>query len=819
MRPIKRPSTWCSSLLMGLAFAFSPSLLPTAQAQNVPPALKAIASDIPMITADELEGSRNEGLWKLEADGLKLIKRARTQMPNYAFKRSMGYNDEIRVSIDRPEKSNIHIFFRTTFPKDLSKMNGYSLNINGSSARLVRWDEGDLKSITKNTSTKAWPERIECSIILDGPKMVAEIYDPSKQKRIASFGIDDATHDGPSIGLQFNDQRKKNAVLRGLQVIPSPKGNGHPIYDRDAYLKPLTSAYVVTTDEHAKNDIRLEDCRKIDADYMPGHVIFQCMSEQIDAMLDKNRMLPEPMRFFEGGYNMRDPDYRKASQDLTCKTPMHCDLSQPIDPNKSSKDVEMALAYLKAYVPQCQKSIKNVRLETIGRSYLGYPIMALVLSNGNADKARPRILFNGAHHGLELMSTDFVFDIIESLCENPKKNSKYKNYLDAFEIWAIPIVNPDGTDLYFHSSQSYGRKNGRDVFAADHAKGLQTYLPKKVGNPASYSTYMRTRPNNLRAKEGVDLNRNYPLLWGFEKRASSDKPKHGWYRGTQAGSEPETQAMMMLALSEPFMASISFHTVSNKILVPYSIDSLKNPEQTENYAWQMAEAMSLAAGPQKDDIPYEVVKNIYSVDGTDQDYFRYVTGSLAYLIEGAYHNPVGDLRREGLDKSRPAWETFLELSMANHIVKVSTKDGEPLIADVDFSDTPQLNGERWMTHCSDGQLAQVCKPGTQRQITVKLYDGTSQSKTVQCLAGQSQTVSFVFEKPQDYTLEKAICRSTDVICATLYGTDALCEIKSGRCPSIKAAQSHCLIGENCVKDNERLGKHVCKTRDNNRGKK
>ena len=77
----------------------------------------------------------------------------------------------------------------------------------------------------------------------------------------------------------------------------------------------------------------------------------------------------------------------------------------------------------------------------------------------------------------------------------------------------------------------------------------------------------------IEATEGVDLNRNYPLGWGTLGESGSRSWPHAYtYRGEMAGSEPETQTIMMWAQSYQPAVVLSWHTMAHMILAPYTID-------------------------------------------------------------------------------------------------------------------------------------------------------------------------------------------------------------------------------------------------------
>lgn len=362
---------------------------------------------------------------------------------------------------------------------------------------------------------------------------------------------------------------------------------------------------------------------------------------------------------------------------------------------------------------------KLTRLVSIGRSHEGRPLWALAIGkNIRRRDSRPTILLNGAHHGVETFSIDLALDAAEVLLlrsgEQPTPtlrpdavlDRKVRRWLKDLVVWCVPVVNPDGVWTSLHGFQRSGRKNGRD--------------------------------NNENGKpdrgDGVDLNRNYPFRWGFlADKGSSPLPDSAYFRGPAAGSEPETQAMMRLADSEHFAASLSFHTGNVTVLAPYTIDSVTSPSQNE--AWIVAEELTvgLPRHPQGKDIT--VRRNIYPVDGTDQDYLRAQYGTLALLVEGARRDPTqAEARRQVTLAMRPIWTRLFDRYLDGPSVFGSVRDGKghPVTAELRIVEQTLNEQERWLTRCHDGHYdrflpgpgqytVQVSVPGLPpltRQITV-----------------------------------------------------------------------------------------------------
>jgi len=333
---------------------------------------------------------------------------------------------------------------------------------------------------------------------------------------------------------------------------------------------------------------------------------------------------------------------------------------------------------------------KLTRLVSIGRTHEGRNVWALAIGrNIRRNDGRPTMLVNGAHHGVETFSIDLAMDVAQVLLLRSGDSSatelrvdraldkKVQRWLKEYVVWCVPVVNPDGVWASLNGFPRTGRKNGRD--------------------------------NNGNGKpdrgDGVDLNRNYPFRWGFlADKGSSPLPENAYFRGPGPGSEPETRALMQLAEAEHFVASLSYHTGNVTVLAPYTIDNVVSP--TPNEAWSVAEelVLGLPRHPQGKDIL--VRRNIYPVDGTDQDYFRAQFGTLAYIVEGARRDPVQpEARRQVVWAMRPVWTRLFDRYLNGPSVfgTVTDAKGRPVVAELSIVEQTLGEQEHWQTRCRDGR--------------------------------------------------------------------------------------------------------------------
>jgi murein tripeptide amidase MpaA len=179
-------------------------------------------------------------------------------------------------------------------------------------------------------------------------------------------------------------------------------------------------------------------------------------------------------------------------------------------------------------------------VETIGQSLEGRPLIAVRItgpdSAANPRASRPQVVFNGTQHAREWVSPMTVTYIAVTLAESYATDQRVRDLLDRVEFIIVPIVNPDGYEWTWAST------NNR--------------------------LWRKNRRNNGDGTFGVDLNRNWSFQWGGP--GSSGATNSDIYRGPSAFSEPETQVMRDFLQSLPRMrAHIDFHSFSQLILSPW----------------------------------------------------------------------------------------------------------------------------------------------------------------------------------------------------------------------------------------------------------
>ena len=180
-------------------------------------------------------------------------------------------------------------------------------------------------------------------------------------------------------------------------------------------------------------------------------------------------------------------------------------------------------------------------------SVQGRPVFALRLRAGGGGERRGVLLVGGTH-ARELMNPDAIIELAVDLFVSHANGtdivyggkrwaaSDIKLILEALDLWLVPCMNPDGR-VHSMTVEAMWRKNRRD-------------------NPGT-------------ACDGVDLNRNFDVLWGVTQGQTSCSPCSDVYAGPSAFSEPETRNIKHLLDTRRVDCFVDVHSYSELILWPW----------------------------------------------------------------------------------------------------------------------------------------------------------------------------------------------------------------------------------------------------------
>lgn len=227
-------------------------------------------------------------------------------------------------------------------------------------------------------------------------------------------------------------------------------------------------------------------------------------------------------------------------------------------------------------------------------------IMKIAANVDYDDPTEPELLIFAGDHAREIMTPAVVMKLAEYLLTNYGTDPWVTEMLDHRQIYIIPTKNPDGLQ-----------------YVEDHNYGM--------GSPSGWWRKNR-RFNN--PSYGVDLNRNYPYMWGYDGSGSSGTPSSDTYRGPFAASEPETQALLNWVETRNITFEVNYHTYGQYLIYPFGYVNQPVPEPDQSTIIEMIPGMltNLSHGPNPGPSSYpwtygRAPQLLYPVNGQSDDYF------------------------------------------------------------------------------------------------------------------------------------------------------------------------------------------------------
>ena len=193
----------------------------------------------------------------------------------------------------------------------------------------------------------------------------------------------------------------------------------------------------------------------------------------------------------------------------------------------------------------------------------------------------PEVLYDAGHHAREIITPEVLIYFMHYLVDNYGSDPEVTSLVDNRQLWLVPMVNPDGHEYVFEIDP-WWRKNRRD-------NGDGTY--------------------------GVDPNRNYSYMWGYDDIGSSPNPNSQTYRGTGPFSEPETQAIRDLTEAHNFFISLSYHSSGNILIIPWGYIEANTPDH--EIFWRITQGMTAFNGYEPGNPASGV---IYVTNGSSNDW-------------------------------------------------------------------------------------------------------------------------------------------------------------------------------------------------------
>ena len=186
-----------------------------------------------------------------------------------------------------------------------------------------------------------------------------------------------------------------------------------------------------------------------------------------------------------------------------------------------------------------------------------------ISDNPNLKEPEPEVLFTALHHAREPVSLSQMIFFMYYLLENYQTDELVTALIDHTEMYFIPCVNPDG---YFYNETIEPNGGG---------------LWRKNRRPNPDSTF------------GVDLNRNYGYMWGYDNNGSSDNMNSNVYRGPAPFSEPETEMIRNFCNLHTFRLAFNYHAYGELMIYPFGFKhSTQTPDS--NFFFQQGKLTTRA---------------------------------------------------------------------------------------------------------------------------------------------------------------------------------------------------------------------------------
>lgn len=266
--------------------------------------------------------------------------------------------------------------------------------------------------------------------------------------------------------------------------------------------------------------------------------------------------------------------------------------------------------------------------EIAKRYVIGYseleqvPIYALKISDNVAlDEEEPALLFIGQMHAEEVLGVQITMENIREILTNSEQNM-YQQWINQLDLWFVPTANPEGHNVVTSNMDVSYRKNKRD----NNLNGVFDYTPS-----TGYDI------------DGVDINRNFSFNWahGDSLMQPGSLEVYDYYRGPDAMSESENQAIKNLSDQKKFIYSICWHSsrtgnFAEKVYYPFNWKE-QRPSPDLNFAAYIGMGVGSQIIKEDGTAPYEVYPNL-SRKGAYHDWAYQQHGTIALLVECGTRN-------------------------------------------------------------------------------------------------------------------------------------------------------------------------------------
>lgn len=214
---------------------------------------------------------------------------------------------------------------------------------------------------------------------------------------------------------------------------------------------------------------------------------------------------------------------------------------------------------------------------------------------------RNAVLLIGGVHARELAQPDALVSFLEQLLpaytarsavtypawNDPLSTTVYDSFIipapwvraivERLDLYVAPLVNDDGRDFVLAPLPSTATHADQEL----HKMWRKNRRAAPTGN---------TNPHAV----GVDINRNFDILWKFQQFYkmslpnvgvhSSTNPADDTFIGTAAESEPEAKNVANLMRTKNISYFIDFHAYGRDVMYSWGLETDQTTDQTQNFA-------------------------------------------------------------------------------------------------------------------------------------------------------------------------------------------------------------------------------------------
>ncbi|KAG8860755.1 hypothetical protein FRB91_001019 [Serendipita sp. 411] len=252
----------------------------------------------------------------------------------------------------------------------------------------------------------------------------------------------------------------------------------------------------------------------------------------------------------------------------------------------------------------------HAKIVTGGTSIQGKPITGINIFGSSGSGVKPAIIWHANVHAREWITSMTVEYMAYQLLTNYGNSTEIKGYVDKYDFYIFPIVNPDGF-IYSQTTNRMWRKN-------------------RQSPPSGSSCY------------GRDINRNWDIHWSDTGGASTN-PCDETYKGTAPFDASETRTLAAFQNAKKNSTQgvamyIDWHSYSQMFFTPYGFDcSLSPPTELLSLAKGFTTSLKAVYGTQ---YTYgSSCQIIYKTTGSSDDY--------SYVVTGVKYTFAAELRDTG----------------------------------------------------------------------------------------------------------------------------------------------------------------------------